>query len=92
MSKLFSGKKYFLKPVKGTGNKNMNINQSIPEVTDLYSKKDQTINHNIVNTTPNKNNMTIDSPKHYSPTSRSLVSLPPISSKNRKLTNTQKKK
>ena len=91
MSKLFSGKKYFLKPVKGTGNKNMNINQSIPEVTDLYSKKDQTINHNIVNTTPNKNNMTIDSPKHYSPTSRSLVSLPPISSKNRKLTNTQKK-
>ena len=92
MSKLFSGKKYFLKPVKLIPNKNIMTNKSIPEeITELYSKKDQSTTQNIPNPTQNINNSAFNYPKHYSPSNRSPVSLPPISGKNRKLTNSQQK-
>ena len=92
MSKLFSGKKYFLKPVKLIPNKNIMTNKSIPEeITELYSKKDQSATQNIPNPTQNINNSAFNYPKHYSPSNRSPVSLPPISGKNRKLTNSQQK-
>ena len=86
MSKLFSGKKYFLKPIKQSNESY--VNQSMQNILDAYSKN-QGISKDF--SSFNKNNMTVDYPKHYSPSNRSPVSLPPISGKNHFANNSLKK-
>ena len=88
MSKLFSSKKYFLKPIKQSNN-NDYINKSMQNLIDPYSKSNQGITNNF--SSFNKNNITVDYPRHYSPPGRSVQSLPPISNKIRKTNNSQKK-
>ena len=88
MSKLFSSKKFFLKPIKQTLN-NDYINQSMQNIIDPYTKQPQGISNNF--SAFNKNNITVDYPRHYSPPGRSVQSLPPISNKFRKSNNSQKK-
>ena len=80
MSKLFSSKKFFLKPIKQSSNNN-NINQSMQNIIDPYSEQSQGINNNF--SSFNRNNITVEYPRHYSPLNRSVQSLPPISGKNR---------
>ena len=88
MSKLFASKKYFLKPLKQPLN-NDHINQSMQNIIDPYTKQSQNINSNF---SPfNKNNITVEYPRHYSPPGRSVQSLPPIPDKFRKSNNSQKK-
>ena len=87
MSKLFSSKKFFLKPIKQSSNNN-NINQSMQNIIDPYSEQSQGINNNF--SSFNRNNITVEYPRHYSPLNRSVQSLPPISGKNRN-NNTHKK-
>ena len=87
MSKLFSNKKYYLKPIKQ--NNESYINQSMQNILDSYSKSQQGISKDF--SSFNKNNITIDYPKHYSPSNRSPVSLPPISGKNHYSNNSQRK-
>ena len=87
MSKLFSGKKYFLKPIRPSGDSY--VNQSMQNILDIYSKNQSGISKDF--SSFNKNNITVDYPKHYSPANRSQVSLPPISGKNRYSNNSQKK-
>ena len=88
MSKLFSGKRYFLKSIKQTNNEPYS-NRSIQEIIDSYSNNPPGINNNF--SSFNKNNETVDYPKHYSPNNRSQVSLPPISGKIRRANKSQKK-
>ena len=88
MSKLFSSKKFFLKPIKQTLN-NDYINQSMQNIIDPYTKQSQGISNNF--SSFNKNNVTVDYPRHFSPPGRSVQSLPPISNKFRKSNNSQKK-
>jgi len=88
MSKLFSSKKFFLKPIKQTLN-NDYINQSMQNIIDPYTKQSQGISNNF--SSFNKNNITVDYPRHFSPPGRSVQSLPPISNKFRKSNNSQKK-
>ena len=87
MSKLFSGKRYFLKPIKQPSTNE--TYQSMQDILDLYNKNQPGISNNF--SSFNKNNITVDYPKHYSPSFRSPVSLPPISGKNRRSNNSQKK-
>ena len=88
MSKLFSGKRYFLKPIKQPSSND--TFQSMQDILDSYNKSQSGISNNFASF--NKNNITVDYPKHYSPPSnRSPVSLPPISGKNRHSNNSQKK-
>ena len=88
MSKLFSGKRYFLKPIKQPSSND--TYQSMQDILDSYNKSQSGISNNFASF--NKNNITVDYPKHYSPPSnRSPVSLPPISGKNRRSNNSQKK-
>ena len=89
MSKLFSGKRYFLKPIKQPNNNDSYANQSMQDIIDSYTKNQPGISNNF--SSFNKNNITVDYPKHYSPSYRSPVSLPPISGKNRRSNNSQKK-
>ena len=89
MSKLFSGKRYFLKPIKQQNNNDSYVNQSMQDILDSYTKNQPGISNNF--SSFNKNNITVDYPKHYSPSYRSPVSLPPISGKNRRSNNSQKK-
>ena len=89
MSKLFSGKRYFLKPIKQTNNVDTYVNQSMQDILDSYTKNQPGISNNF--SSFNKNNVTVDYPKHYSPSYRSPVSLPPISGKKRYANNSQKK-
>ena len=89
MSKLFSGKRYFLKPIKQQNNNDSYVNQSMQDILDSYTKSQSGISNNF--SSFNKNNITVDYPKHYSPSYRSPVSLPPISGKNRHSNNSQKK-
>jgi len=90
MSKLFSSKKYFLKPIKQLNDNNETyINQSEQNILDSYTKNQPGISNNF--SSFNKNNITVDYPKHYSPSYRSPASLPPISAKNRRSNNSQKK-
>ena len=88
MSKLFSGKRYFLKSIKQNNNEPYS-NQSMKEIIDSYSNSPPGISNNF--SSFNKNNVTLDYPKHYSPNNRSPVSLPPISGKIRRANNSQKK-
>ena len=88
MSKLFSSKKLFLKPIKQSSSNDF-INQSMQNIIDPYSKKPQGISSNF--SSFNKNNITVEYPRHYSPPNRSLQSLPPISVKFRKSNNSHKK-
>ena len=88
MSKLFSSKKFFLKPIKQKSSVDY-INQSMQNINEPYSKQSQGINSNF--SSFNKNNMTVDYPRHLSPPGRSMQSLPPISNKFRKSNNSQKK-
>ena len=64
MSKLFSGKRYFLKPTKKSNNNETYINQSMQDILDYNTKNHQGISNNFQ--TFNKNNITVDYPKHYS--------------------------
>ena len=89
MSKLFSGKRYFFKPIKQQNNNDSYVNQSMQDILDSYTKNQPGISNNF--SSFNKNNITVDYPKHYSPSYRSPVSLPPISGKNRRSNNSQKK-
>ena len=88
MSKLFSSKRYFLKPIKQTIN-NDYLNQSFENMIDSYKKE----NPNIIKSfsSSNPNNITMEYPRHYSPSGKSFQSLPPISIKKRINNNSQKK-
>ena len=88
MSKLFSSKKLILKPIRQTIN-NDYLNQSMQNIIEPYSKGDQGISSNF--SSFNKNNITMDYSRHYSPQSKSNKSLPPINAKNLKNNNSQKK-
>ena len=89
MSKLFSGKRYFLKPIKQPTTNDTYINQSFQDIFDTYSKNPSGISSNF--SSFNKNNVTVEYPKHYSPSYRSPVSLPPVSGRIRRSNNSQKK-
>ena len=89
MSKLFSGKRYFLKPIKEQISNDSYVNQSMQDILDSYTKSQSGISNNF--SSFNKNNVTVDYPKHYSPSFRSPVSLPPIPGKNRRANNSQRK-
>ena len=89
MSKLFSSKRYFLKPIKEPNTNDTYSNQSMQDILDSYTKNPSGISNNF--SSFNKNNITVDYPKHYSPSYRSPVSLPPISGKIRRSNNSQKK-
>ena len=89
MSKLFSGKRYFLKQIKQPNENDTYTNQSMQDIIDSYSKNSPGISNNF--SSFNKNNVTLEYQKHYSPSFRSPVSLPPISGKNRRTNNSQKK-
>ena len=89
MSKLFSGKRYFLKPIKQPTTNDTYINQSFQDIFDTYSKSPSGISSNF--SSFNKNNVTVEYPKHYSPSYRSPVSLPPVSGRIRRSNNSQKK-
>ena len=88
MSKLFSSKKFFLKPIKQPTT-NDYLNQSMQNMIDPYTKQPSNVNNNF--SSFNKNNITMEYPRHYSPPGRSVQSLPPISNKFRKSNNSQKK-
>ena len=88
MSKLFSSKRFYLKPVKQPSNDDY-INQSMKNIIDPYSKQSQGISNNF--SSFNKNNITMEYPRHYSPSDRSVQSLPPITNRYRKNNNSQKK-
>ena len=88
MSKLFSSKRFILKPIKQNSN-NDYINQSMQNIIDPYSKENPNITNNF--STYNPNNITMEYPRHYSPPGKSFQSLPPISSKVKKGNNSQKK-
>ena len=88
MSKLFTSKKLFLKPLKQQSS-NDYINQSMQNMNDPYLKQPVGISNNF--SSFNKNNMTVEYPRHHSPPGRSMQSLPPINNKFRKSNNSQKK-
>ena len=88
MSKLFSSKKLFHKPIKQTLNDDY-INQSVQSIIEPYSKQPSGISNDF--SSFNKNNVTVEYPRHYSPPGRSAQSLPPISGKYRKSNNSHKK-
>ena len=88
MSKLFSSKKLILKPIRQTIN-NDYLNQSMQNIIEPYSKGNQSISSNF--SSFNKNNITMDYSRHYSPQGKSNKSLPPINAKNLKNNNSQKK-
>ena len=89
MSKLFSSKRFFLKQIKQSNLNDTYANQSMQDIFDNYTKNPRGISNNFASS--NKNNITIEYPKHYSPSFRSPVSLPPVSGKNRRTNNSQKK-
>ena len=89
MSKLFSGKRYFLKPIKQPTTNDTYINQSFQDIFDTYSKSPSGISSNF--SSLNKNNVTVEYSKHYSPSYRSQVTLPPVSGRIRLTNNSQKK-
>ena len=90
MQKLFSNKRYFLKPIKGENNNDSFNNKGLKEMLDPFTKESLEMKNNF--SSFNKNNITVDYQKHYSPPSyRSPVSLPPISGKNRRSNNSQKR-
>ena len=84
MSKNYEPQKLFSKPFNDSDN---NLNQSVQEIIDLYSK-----NNPYLKNINNKNNITIDYPKHYSPSYRSPVSLPSLNSNLKKTNHSQIKK
>ena len=88
MSKLFSPKRFYIKPVKQPSNDDY-INQSMKSIIDPYTKQSQGITNNF--SSFNRNNITMEYPRHYSPSDRSVQSLPPIRNKFRKNNNSQKK-
>ena len=86
MSKVYQPhQKLFSKPYNDSSN---NINQSVQDIIDLYSQN----NPYLKNISNNRNNITIDYPKHYSPSYRSPVSLPSINSNFKKPNHSQVKK
>ena len=90
MQKLFSNKRYFLKPIKGENNNDSYNNKGLKDMLEPFTKESLEIKNNF--SSFNKNNITVDYQKHYSPPSyRSPVSLPPISGKNRRSNNSQKR-
>ena len=90
MSKLFTNKRYFLKPIKEPNINDTFGNQSMQDILDSYTKNPSGISNNF--SSFNKNNITVDYPKHHSPSYRSPVSLPPISGINRRRANNSQKK
>ena len=90
MQKLFSNKRYFLKPIKGENNNDSYNNKGLKDILDPFTKESLEVKNNF--SSFNKNNITVDYQKHYSPPSyRSPVSLPPISGKIRRSNNSQKR-
>ena len=88
MSKNYEPQKLFSKPFNDSENNiDQNLNQSVQEIIDLYSK-----NNPYLKNINNKNNITIDYPKHYSPSYRSPVSLPSLNSNFKKTNHSQIKK
>ena len=86
MSKVYKPhQKLFSKPY----NDSSNINKSVQDIIDLYSENNPYLKNNISN---NRNNITIDYPKHYSPTYRTPVYLPSINSNYKKINQSQNKK
>ena len=90
MSKLFSGKKLFLKPIISLNKSAQNMNQYIDETIGICSLNNNNIN-NPLSISTNTNNITLDYLNHYSPKNRSPISLPPINKNTPKLTQSQKK-
>ncbi len=89
MSKFFSDEIYFLKQITQPNINDTFTNQSMQDILDNYTINQPGISNNFDSL--NKNNITIEYPKHYSPSFRSPVSLPPVSGKNRRTNNSQKK-
>ena len=88
MSKLFSSKRFILKPIK-QAMPGDNLNQSMQNIIDPYPKDYPGITNSF--SSFNKNNITVEYPRHYSPSGKSIQSLPPITSKVKKSNNSQKK-
>ena len=88
MSKLFTSKKYQLKPIKQQIPNNI-INQSMQNTIDPYLKNPQGIIENF--SLYNKDNISTEYSRHYSPPGKSNQSLPSITIKTRKNNKTQKK-
>ena len=88
MSKLFTSKKYQLKPIKQPIPNNI-INQSMQNTIDPYLKNPQGIIENF--SLYNKDNISTEYSRHYSPPGKSNQSLPSITIKTRKNNKTQKK-
>ena len=74
MSKPFQRQKLLSKPYNEATN---NLNKSVQELLNLYSNQNKMYLKNI---STNKNNISVDSPKHFSPTYRTPVSLPSLNS------------
>ena len=90
MSKLFSGKKLFLKPIITLNKSTHSMDQYIDETIGICSLNNNNIN-NPLSISNNTNNITLDYLNHYSPKNRSPISLPPINKNTPKLTQSQKK-
>ena len=88
MSKLFTSKKYQLKPIKQPIPNNI-IDQSMQNTIDPYLKNPQGIIDNF--SLYNKDNISTEYSRHYSPPGKSNQSLPSITIKTRKNNKTQKK-
>ena len=58
MSKLFSSKRFYLKPVKQPSNDDY-INQSMKNIIDLYSKQSQGISNNFSSAVDPAGNVTL---------------------------------
>ena len=87
MSKLFTSKKFFLKSINPQDN-NDYINQSMQNILEHYSKDNPGIISSF--SSYDKNNVTVEYPRHYSPAGKNLQSLP-IIGKKKKNNNSQKK-
>ena len=72
MSKPFQRQKLLSKPYNEATN---NLNKSVQELLNLYSNQNKMYLKNI---STNKNNISVDSPKHFSPTYRTPISLPSL--------------
>ena len=88
MSKLFTSKNLYLKSINPSDNNEL-INQSMRNILKHYSKENSGIISSF--SSFDKNNITLECPRHYSPPGKKLQSLPLIAGKKKKNNNSQKK-
>ena len=88
MSKLIFNKKCFIKQISNLNKENNNINKNIENIIGNSQKDVPFLNNNNIN----KNDITLEIQKHYSPPSlRSPILLPKIQNPFKKVNNSQKK-